>query len=173
MDKPAMKMFSFTALLFALALPVNAQETAVTQGKDLGGIVFLEIEKRLIRNIYGIPSSERDPERWRPRNEKAHTSDIFESMHTSGKKFKLKMGKDRKGTSPGLAKRNKLPPGLAKFKKLPKKLKKRPRPKGLEDILPPRKMTERVIVGNHVVLVEKATNLVLDILKGVIRNAVK
>jgi hypothetical protein len=73
------------------------------------------------------------------------------------------------GLPPGLAKRDQLPPGLAKRDQLPPGLAKRALPDDLSRRLgAPRAGTERVIVGNDVLLVQAATGLVLDILYNVV-----
>lgn len=79
----------------------------------------------------------------------------------------------KKGLPPGLAKKEKLPPGLAKQLErngtLPPGLAKRDLPAGLESELPnPGDGLERTIVNNAVVLVEKATGRIVDILKDVV-----
>ncbi len=79
----------------------------------------------------------------------------------------------KKGLPPGLAKKDKLPPGLAKQLErngtLPPGLAKRDLPADLESDLPkPRDGLERTIVENAVVLVEKATGRIVDILKDVV-----
>ncbi len=93
----------------------------------------------------------------------------------SGKKGRKK-AKKNKGKSnkmpPGLAKKESLPPGLAKQLKkngtLPPGLEKRSLPAGLEGKLITRKEHNRVIVDRDVVLIEKATGKILDILKDVV-----
>jgi hypothetical protein len=70
---------------------------------------------------------------------------------------------------PGLVKREKLPPGLARHDVLPPGLQGRPLPYALETrltVLPP--TTVRVIVGHDIVLLQRATRLVLDIQYGVV-----
>ncbi len=79
----------------------------------------------------------------------------------------------KKGLPPGLAKKEKLPPGLAKQLErngtLPPGLAKRDLPANLESELPsPAEGLERTIVNNAVVLVEKATGRIVDILKDVV-----
>ena len=91
--------------------------------------------------------------------------------NTSGSKGKKKSKK--KGLPPGLAKKEKLPPGLAKQLErngtLPPGLAKRDLPAGLESELPdPVEGLERTIVDNAVVLVEKATGRIIDIMKDVV-----
>ncbi len=91
--------------------------------------------------------------------------------NTSDNKDKKKNKK--KGLPPGLAKKEKLPPGLAKQLErngtLPPGLAKRNLPADLESELPdPAEGLERTIVENAVVLVEKATGRIIDIVKDVV-----
>lgn len=76
---------------------------------------------------------------------------------------------------PGLAKRHTLPPGLAmqirRNRTLPPGLAKRNLPPGLAarlPALPPGQ--QRLIVGNDVVLVERNTGLILDVLRGILAS---
>ena len=73
-----------------------------------------------------------------------------------------------KKTPPGLAKREQLPPGLAKRDTLPSGLQGRALPRELElrlAILPTAYM--RVAIGRDIVLMNRDTRVVLDILYGV------
>ncbi len=76
------------------------------------------------------------------------------------------------GLPPGLAGRP-LPPGLQKHidrtGRLPPGLQKRSLPGGLRGLLPRRAGQDYRVVGNDIVLIETATNLILDIIKGVLR----
>jgi len=88
-----------------------------------------------------------------------------------------KNGKDKGGKKMphGLAKRDSLPPGLQrqleKNGTLPPGLAKRDLPSDLSRRLPARNDgTERIIVDSDVVLVEAATGVVLDILRGVVNS---
>ncbi len=76
------------------------------------------------------------------------------------------------GLPPGLANRP-LPPGLQKHidrtGRLPPGLEKRRLPGGLRGLLPWRTGQDYRVVGNDIVLIETATNLILDIMKGVLR----
>ncbi|MCZ6803827.1 MAG: hypothetical protein O7D86_07820 [Proteobacteria bacterium] len=79
----------------------------------------------------------------------------------------------KKGLPPDLAKKEKLPPGLAKQLErngtLPPGLAKRNLPTDLESELPDlAENLERTIVENAVVLVEKATGRIVDIMKDVV-----
>jgi len=109
------------------------------------GIVFTEIEKQLIRDYFG-----------------------GQTESAGGK------GKDKsKQMPPGLAKRDELPPGLQmqieKNGTLPPGLAKRDLPSNLVLKLPAvKKGTERKIVGSDVVLIQTATGIVLDVIKGVV-----
>jgi len=79
-------------------------------------------------------------------------------------------GKDKK-MPPGLAKRDQLPPGLAKRDTLPPGLAKRDLPSDLE-----RRLSRlpggysRKSVGSDIVLIEEATGIIFDILKGAARR---
>jgi hypothetical protein len=76
------------------------------------------------------------------------------------------------GLPPGLAGRP-LPPGLQKHidrtGQLPPGLQKRLLPGDLRGLLPARRGQDFRVVGNDIVLIETATNLILDIMQGVLR----
>ncbi len=78
-------------------------------------------------------------------------------------------GKHRKGLPPGLAKRNgHLPPGLAKRDKLPPGLRSEPLPHDLERRLSPIPSAYvRVRIGQDIVLMDRKTRVVLDVIYGV------
>ncbi len=84
-------------------------------------------------------------------------------------------GSPSKGLPPGLAKKGKLPPGLQKHLdkngKLPPGLQKRlePLPRDLEVRLPRLpEYWERVILQEHVILIDRRTQRILDIIENVI-----
>lgn len=111
---------------------------------DIGDIVIDEIERRLIRSYY-----------------QRHYDDYVQA-HGKGKK-------KNKGLPPGLAKRDELPPGLAKQLArnghLPPGLENRDLPPDLLAQLPPIHPDYRyVILDDKVMLVRRATNVILDIL---------
>lgn len=117
--------------------------------------VFSTVERRVLRRYY--------EERYRSPRDGGETSG---GKHKGKSKNK---GKNR-GMPPGLAKRGgDLPPGLAKRGgKLPPGLAKR-LPSDLERRLPPRPSNyRRVVVDNDIVLIDAATNKVLDILEDVV-----
>lgn len=76
------------------------------------------------------------------------------------------------GLPPGLAGRP-LPPGLQKHiqrtGRLPPGLEKRGLPGDLRGLLPRRTGQDYRVVGNDIVLIETATNLILDIMQGALR----
>ena len=77
------------------------------------------------------------------------------------------------GLPPGLAKRDRLPPGLQKQIQrngsLPPGLAKRGLPGDLRGRLPHRRGQDYRVVGSDIVLVEIATNVILDVMKDVLR----
>lgn len=96
------------------------------------------------------------------------------SAKTKGKGKGDSKGKSR-GLPPGLAKKDQLPPGLQKQLErggtLPPGLAKRDLPDDLETRLgPPAQDTERAIVDNDVVLIERTTGVVLDVIRDVIKG---
>lgn len=95
------------------------------------------------------------------------------NTEATGSETKGKKKNKKKGLPPGLAKKEKLPPGLAKQLErngtLPPGLAKRDLPADLESELPdPVEGLERTIVENAVVLVEKATGRIIDIMQDVV-----
>lgn len=112
--------------------------------------VFSEIERRIIDRYFG----------------KEATLDDQETKVFKGKGH-------YKGLPPGLAKRDSLPPGLARhvrlYGALPPGLQKKALPEELEALLPDRPDGEvRIIVDDDVLLIERATGFVLDILEDVL-----
>ena len=107
---------------------------------------------------------EHDRDRYR-----RYDDDGNDSGKKKGKKHKKK--KSKKTLPPGLAGKDKLPPGLQKQLErngtLPPGLAKRALPDDLKRMLPRRHPShERTIVNDDVVLIEKATGRILDILYG-------
>lgn len=142
--------------LLAVVFSLQPQVRAEAQTKSLVGVVFDEIEKRAIRDYF--EARERGAEE-----------------DGKGKGKSKDKGKGKSGDlPPGLAKRDELPPGLEKQLerngKLPPGLEKRSLPRDLETRLRRRERAERVIVGSDVLLVQRATGVILDILRNVVRH---
>lgn len=151
-----MRILSIAFALFVLTGP-----TATQAAGDVADTVFEEVEKRIIENFFDKRADKAEREQGK-KSKKAK------------KAKKAKKGKRGKGPPPGLARKESLPPGLAmQLKKngtLPPGLAKRQLPEDLANMLPPTgKGRERVIVDNNVVLIEKATGKILDIMKDVIK----
>jgi hypothetical protein len=113
--------------------------------------IFSPDERRIIRDVLDVMNGDGD------------TGGAYHEQH--GKPGKGGKGKGAKGLPPGIAQKlargGTLPPGLAK----------RDLPADLERRLPPVAAgTERQIVGNDVVLIEKGTNLILDIIRDVVHR---
>ena len=148
-------IFALTAAVAIGAAPAPAQEggapgsQGVTQGDPtIADLVLTEIEKRIIRDYYrGAPD------------------DDDEAAGAGGQKG----AKDKSGLPPGLAKKDTLPPGLAmqleRNGTLPPGLAKRDLPDDLRARLPRRPWGQNlVIVDDKVLLIERATDLILDVL---------
>ncbi|MDD9878681.1 MAG: hypothetical protein OXR84_14690 [Magnetovibrio sp.] len=177
--------------------PPPASGTTGSALGDLGKAVFTAMEKKAIEKFFGraatpteqvfidaakqaagLPTTQ-SVQSGGTTTAKASDDDKDETpgWKKKGKKHEGK-GKGRgkgknKGMPPGLAKKKQLPPGLRKrlekHGSLPPGLAKRDLPTDLQrDLTPALDGTERVIAGNDVVLVDKATNAVLDILYDVV-----
>lgn len=149
----------FLLAIAAPSLARAANDGALTEGEIVTG-VFNAIEKKILKDSLG----------------RAAAVGVTETTRKDKKKNKNKKKKGKGGSDtlpPGLAKKNRLPPGLAmqleRGGSLPPGLAKRDLPADLESRLPRRpKGQERVIVGNDVVLVERATGIIIDVIKDVL-----
>jgi len=181
----------FVALALSLmAVPATQAQTTM---KDA---IFSAVEKRIIRDYYGVkadaqPSDNTAPE-WAVKNgdddedeqEDEARDDQDEQKKDKGKKGKGSGKANGKGKGkfnvmpPGLAKRHSLPPGLARQLKekgrLPPGLAKLDLPTDLASQLPVRPADPDVtVVEGDVVLTDKATGIILDVIKGVVVNGTK
>lgn len=166
-----MKYIISLVLITVLAVPALAQKTpppprSIPSASDLGRVIFKEVEKRAIEEFFGKQAAKA-----------SKVGDDDEKGEGKKKKSKkAKKGKGRgKGLPPGLAKRDSLPPGLQKQLEkngtLPPGLAKRGLPPELESKLPAvASDLERIIAGDDVVLLEKATGKILDIIQGVLKG---
>lgn len=145
-----MRILCSSLLLLSLAsVPAQAQAQPPSQaGIEAAALTFSDSDRREI-------------EEWIRLGKRVLTGDD------------RKQGKDKKDKSapPGLAKRDHLPPGLAKRDTLPPGLAKRDLPGDLE-----RRLSRlpfgyaRKSVGEDIVLIEEATGVIFDILKGAARR---
>ena len=130
--------------------PGSAGANTVAQAQpSVGDIVIGEIEKRILNDYY-----RRNAETWVAAN----------PDYTNEKKQK------HKSLPPGIAKKGTLPPGIAKQlarnNQLPPGLAYRDLSPDLIAQLPPRPPAYRyVIVDDRVLLIQAATNVILDILQ--------
>lgn len=159
-------------LTFLFSTNTSAQQSDDTV-KEIGKAVFSEVERRVIREVMGrvgLPKEETSE----AEIEDDQTVDTGKGSKEKKHKQKGKSKKDKakgknKGMPPGLAKKDNLPKGLAKRDTLPPGLAQRELPQEVTSQLPPPAAgTERVIVDNDVILVEKGTQIVLDVIKDVI-----
>ncbi len=143
-------IFVFTLAVPAPLAPALAQK--LPTAKEVGNIVFKEVEKRAIEEFFGKKAADA----------------VTGGKGKKAKKWKKKKDKGRGrggGLPPGLQmqleRNSTLPPGLAK-KSLPPGLRKK-----LGDAPPG---TERAVAGDDVVLLEKATGKILDVIQGVLKG---
>jgi hypothetical protein len=146
MDSQLSRRHLILACGAALVLPAFAR-TAFADDID---IVIGEIEKRIMRDYY-----ERRLREWEESED--------------GRAYKKNKKKKHKDLPPGLAKKGTLPPGLAKKLArnghLPPGLEYRDLPPDLIVQLPAIDPAYRyVIVDDRVILIQRATNLILDVL---------
>ncbi len=143
-------------LLFATAVGAATDPATSVVGR-VAEVAFTATEKTLIEEFFGRQAVD-DPDAG--------------DATGDGKVARGEKGGKSKKMPPGLAKRDSLPPGLQKQLErngtLPPGLAKRDLPPDLAQRLPERgDGTERAIVDADVVLIETATGVVLDILRGV------
>lgn len=137
-----------------------AQPATVMQESDAVKVIFDEIAKKTIRDYFG--------------DKDAAEEDDDEIRRDGVRRIPGQKGKKR-GLPPGLAKRDTLPPGLQKQLErngtLPPGLQARALPGDLERRLPALPDgVERGTIADDVVLIEKATGRILDILKDVLNR---
>jgi hypothetical protein len=142
-------LFGALGLLSSAGLGIIVSSRA--QAQDAVDIFIGELEKRLMRDYY-----ERQLRSWEDSDE--------------GRAYQKGKKKKYKSLPPGLAKKGKLPPGLAKQLArnghLPPGLEYRGLPQDLMVQLPPLDPHYGyVIVDNRVLLIQRASNLILDVLE--------
>ena len=153
---PSTRTISARALAFCWCMGLTLVATPLLASESTGDAIFSAVERAVIKRYYNQSTA----------TESTATSRGHKKSKGKGKG----KGKGKSGQlPPGLAKRSQLPPGLAKRKSLPPGLQRQALPDDLKASLPPPATgTERVLVDGRAVLIEKATNKVLDILEDVI-----
>lgn len=169
-------------ILAAAMLFIAGSAFAQSATERVAGAVFSEMERQVIReglSQMGIDPDARvgdvvrgqDRDRDRDRDgDRDRPGKGDKDKKGKADKGKGKKGKDKKGRGglpPGLAKRDQLPPGLAKRDQLPPGLAERDLPDDMSRRLPPPPSgTRRTMVGDTVMLIDTATNTILDIIRG-------
>lgn len=166
-------IFAAAVLTLVLAPSVYAQSTVDVISRG----IFSEIEKRIIREHYGVDPNTVDTDDTAPDWAVKDEADEDAKPKSNGKNKNKGKGKS-KGLPPGLAKRAELPPGLARQLKengrLPAGLAKRDLPDDLMAKLAKRPPSQDVtIVDGDVVLADAATGIILDVIKDVVRGGTK
>ena len=147
-------LVAFIFLLAPDSAAVADAPAQLAQNKTTAGKVFSDLERRVIREVLGA----------------AGAKDVETGKGKRGKK-----AKGSGGGPPGVAQRGSLPPGLQRQLqrngRLPPGLQKKAFPADLRFRLPaPLQGTERLIIGSDAVLIDRATNVILDIMRDVIVN---
>lgn len=185
-----MKVLKLSVL--AVMLLAAPEALAQSTGDTLKTMVFNEVEKRIVRDYFGVTANQQtqDPSapEWAVKDQRNadnvenNDDNEDEDGDKRGKKEKGKKGKKdgkdkgkSKGLPPGLAKRDQLPPGLQRQLerngRLPSGLAKRDLPADLMSRLPKRANNQDVtLVEGDVVLLDKATGIILDVIKDVVTN---
>lgn len=167
-------ILSAAVLILVLTPSVHAQSTTDV----VAGAIFSEIEKRIIREHYGVDPNVVNTDETAPKWSVKDGDDDEDEDRGEKKKGKNKKDKGKgksKGLPPGLAKRAELPPGLARQLKekgrLPAGLAKRDLPDDLMAKLAKRPPSQEVtVVDGDVVLADAATGIILDVIKDVVRG---
>lgn len=183
--------FAFLAVSFVVHAPAAHAQSG---GQVVRDMIFSEVERRIIREHFGVGSAQQQPREdsgapdWAVKT----MDDVDDARDDDGDRGgddedRAKPEKDKKGKGkgngkdkskqmpPGLAKRDQLPPGLAKQLaekgRLPPGIAKRDLPADLAAKLPARPDDQEVtIVDGDVVLVDKATGIILDVIRDVVTN---
>jgi len=176
------------AIIIAAFVVSSSTAWAQSTADIIRDTVFSEVEKRIIGQHYGVDVKQQSQDTtmptWAVKDDQGDDARDDEDDDRD-KKNKDKKNKDRghkkdkgksKGMPPGLAKRDSLPPGLQKQLdkngRLPPGLAKRDLPSDLASKLPQRAADQNVVViEEDVVLMDKATGVILDVIKDVVRGA--
>lgn len=146
------------ALFYAMPAAADHSRGGTSDGVITGEEVLVGVISELERRIIG----------------RYYKGDRYEGRDETPAKGKAKKNGKKQGLPPGLAKRESLPSGLQKHLDqhgtLPPGLAKRDLPSDLRAALPRRIHEQLVIVDDDVVLIERATGVVLDVILGAARS---
>ncbi|MGB0683354.1 MAG: hypothetical protein ACPGOV_11625 [Magnetovibrionaceae bacterium] len=187
LSSPVLAQTSGTSTTGAGAAAEAARDAAIKAGSEVirdqaekaAGRVFSQDQIRIIKDVLGAATGQGqaagndNAEAAREADDREGSDEGKKQKPKSGAKSDGKGKGKNKGMPPGLAKKGKLPPGLQKQLErggsLPPGLAKRSLPDGLEaDLGEPAVGTERAIVDNDVVLIEKGTGVILDVIRDVL-----
>jgi Ni/Co efflux regulator RcnB len=190
-------MISLKAIASGLAVCCVASISwAQSPSEIIRDSVFRDIERRIIAEHYGVKFEDIQTSSGMPKwaVKSARGGDAEDDDDDDEDRDNYKNGKDKKdkknkgygedgkhgngaskGLPPGLAKRSSLPPGLQKQYdkngRLPPGLAKRDLPDDLRSKLPRRADNQDVVeVGNDVVLIDRATGVILDTILDVLQG---
>lgn len=144
--------------LFVAALLLSAGTASAQTAGDAAGRIFDEVTRAAIEGFY---------------DEVKRAAGVADDSDAASAKGQKGGGKKQGGLPPGLARKENLPPGLErqlqKNGTLPPGLARRDLPPDLASRLPSTPSDlERIIVDTNVLLVEKATGVILDIIRDVV-----
>ena len=162
-----MKICATLVFLIAVSLgsPAFGVENNPEQQKSFGDVLVSKALDRVAAKTFSEDERSRIKE----------FLDTQKSSESEGRRNKAK-GRTHKGLPPGLAKKDHLPPGLEKQLEknghLPPGLEKRDLPGDLVRKLPScsKKKSGCAIVGDDVVLMDKTTDLILDVIEKTISH---
>ena len=149
--------------VFSCALWLVVGFGPATAAESTADAIFSEIERTIIERYFGRRTGS-------GAQSETHSEKPAKRGKNRGNGKGNGKGKAKaKKLPPGLAKRTQLPPGLAKRETLPPGLQREPFPRDLASSLPaPLAGTERILIEGRAVLIDKATNRVLDVLEDVL-----
>jgi hypothetical protein len=157
--KAVMNSFVFASAGLLLTTPVHSHPLHQSHEHNIvelaqGGGIFSDEERRIIRDVLDVATGQSNQD-----DDKEHEN------NNKNKNNKGNKGKGNKGLPPGIAMKlergGTVPPGIAK----------RDLPDDLVSRLPARTDGAlRQIVGDDVVLIEKGTEIILDVIRDVVGN---
>ena len=169
MIKKLLTLAVLTAFIFAAAAPAEARPPHAEKQIKASDIIWDDGKAQ--------SATDKILDRVFTEAEKVVIEEYYKGRRGESKKQQQSRGRGAGRTAggpPGLAKRDSLPPGLAmqleKNGRLPPGLEKQGLSADLESRLPLREGLKRILAGEDVLLVDTATDVIVDILKGVAKQ---